>query len=306
MGEELEWKTRRDRIDKRLTELRPAWKIMPFIAGMDTGSLHSVAVTEYPTSSGPADYALFVNGKLLAYLEAKKVRVGSQNVLEQAKRYSRTSYEVLGNWRGYHVPFLYSTHGERVFFIDIRTEKNLSREIANFHTADALAELLTRDVDFEWFAENPISNERLRGYQRQAIEKTEEAFARGERSMLLAMATGTGKTFTTVSQIYRLLESKQFRRILFLVDRRALAVQAVREFASFSTPKGNKFVQEYEVYHQRFRREDYDDDRPFDPKVLPEDYLTRPQPSKTFVYVSTIQRMTMRERSPLREAIGRS
>jgi type I restriction enzyme R subunit len=111
--------------------------------------------------------------------------------------------------------------------------------------------------------------------------------------MLVAMATGTGKTFMTVAQIYRFLESKAMRRVLFLVDRRALAAQAVREFAAFNTPKGLKFDQEYDVFSQRFRREDFDDDKPYDPKVLPGSYLTAPQPAHTFVYVSTIQRMAI-------------
>ncbi|MBI4228501.1 MAG: DEAD/DEAH box helicase family protein, partial [Deltaproteobacteria bacterium] len=64
-------------------------------------------------------------------------------------------------------------------------------------------------------------------------------------------------------------------------------------FTSFNTPKGNKFNQEYEVYHQQFQREDFDDEKPFDPKLLPNSYLTSPQSSHTFVYVSTIQRMTI-------------
>jgi type I restriction enzyme R subunit len=88
-----------------------------------------------------------------------------------------------------------------------------------------------------------------------------------------------------------LLESKLVRRILFLVDRKALAAQAVREFNAFNTPKGNKFTQEYEVYSQRFQKEDFGDDDPFDPKVLPNEYLTAPKASHTFVYISTIQRM---------------
>ncbi len=120
-------------------------------------------------------------------------------------------------------------------------------------------------INKSWFTENPINIERLRIYQREAIQATESAIAKGKRALLLAMATGTGKTFLTVAQIYRLLESKAFRRILFLVDRRALAAQAVREFASFKAPKGNKFSQEYEVFSQKFRREDFEDDKPFDP-----------------------------------------
>ena len=290
---EFEWKTRKQRIDARLKGLFQPWKIMRYREGMDTARLHAVVLEEYPTASGPADYALFVHGKLLGFLEAKKVSVGALNVLEQAKRYSRTVAAGVGSWRGYRVPFLFSSSGECVFFLDVRQEHNLSRPISGFHTADALAEMFGREGDGAWFDTHPIATPRLHPYQTQAIVATEQALRHGERALLLAMATGTGKTFTTVTQVYRLLESKQFQRILFLVDRRALAVQAVREFAAFATPQGNKFTQEYDVFHQQFRREDYDDDRPFDPKILPEKYLTRPDASHTFVYVATIQRMTI-------------
>src|SRR2546430_2224292 len=118
-----------------------------------------------------------------------------------------------------------------------------------------------------------------------------EIHPRQQDDMMVAMATGTGKTYLTVAQVYRLLESKLVRRILFLVDRKALAAQAVREFNAFNTPKGNKFTQEYEVYSQRFQKEDFGDDDPFDPKVLLNEYLTAPKASHTFVYISTIQRM---------------
>ena len=67
--------------------------------------------------------------------------------------------------------------------------------------------------------------------------------------------------------------------------------KAVREFNAFNTPQGNKFANEYEVYSQKFQKEDFGDDEPFDPKVLPNEYLTAPKSTHTFVYVSTIQRM---------------
>jgi len=108
--------------------------------------------------------------------------------------------------------------------------------------------------------------------------------------MLIAMATGTGKTVVAVSQIHRLLKSGFAKRILFLVDRRALAAQAVGAFASFEVQPGLKFDKEYEVYSQRFRREDLEDFK-FDPKVIPTEYLIDPKPYNTFVYVCTIQRM---------------
>jgi type I restriction enzyme R subunit len=110
--------------------------------------------------------------------------------------------------------------------------------------------------------------------------------------MLVAMATGTGKTFTLVNEIYRLMKAGVAKRVLFLVDRRALAAQAVREFASFEAERGQKFTSIYEVYSQRFKREDIGDE-PFDPNVLPASYLTEPRSDLTFVYVSTIQRMTI-------------
>ena len=295
MTDELEWQTRRDRINKKLRALKPAWNIIKFREGLEASTLERHAVEEYPTANGPADYALFVKGKLLGIIEAKRVKVGPQNVLEQAKRYSKGAFDGVGKWCGYRVPFLYATNGEVIWHLDIRNEQNISRHISNFHTADALKEFFENERinGLEWLANNPVDIESIRPYQEKAIYVIEDSIRKGKRAMLVAMATGTGKTFLTVSQIYRLLESRAARRILFLVDRRALAAQAVREFASFNTPRGNKFDQEYEVYSQRFRREDFDDDQPFDPKVLSNSYLTFPQISHAFVYVSTIQRMTI-------------
>lgn len=293
--DELEWQTRRERINKKLKSVNPPWSIIRYKNDLDTSSLNSHAVEEYPTANGPTDYALFVKGKLLGLIEAKKVEVSPQNVLEQAKRYSKGAFQGPGNWNGYRVPFLFSSNGEVHWFLDVRDDKNIRRKISNFYTPDALEEFLLTDrtSSYEWLINNPIEIERLRYYQKDAIKATEFAITKGKRNMLLAMATGTGKTFLTVAQIYHLLESKLSKRILFLVDRRALAAQAVRTFASFNTPKGHKFNQEYEVYHQQFRREDFDDDNPFDPKILPNSYLTSPTAAHTFVYVSTIQRMTI-------------
>ncbi|MGD9157439.1 MAG: DEAD/DEAH box helicase family protein [Desulfobacteraceae bacterium] len=295
MSEELEWQTRRDRINTRLKALKPSWYIVRYKEGLDTTKLKNHAVEEYPTANGPADYALFVKGKLLGIIEAKKVKVGPQNVLEQAKRYSKGTFQNVGNWDGYRVPFLYASNGEVIWYIDVRNTKNISRQIANFHTPDALDDFFTEDPSkgFDKLITEPVPVEGLRPYQQEAVEAVESAITKGKRAMLLAMATGTGKTFTTVSLIYRLLEAGAVRRILFLVDRRALAAQAVREFASFTTPSGSKIDKEYEVYSQRFKKDDFGDDKAFDPRVLPNGYLTSPQATHTFVYVSTIQRMTV-------------
>lgn len=302
---EAEWLTRKRRIDSKLRALNPAWEIVRYREGMDYSKLDRHAVEEYPTAFGFADYALFVKGKLLGVIEAKKVTVNPQNVLEQAKRYSRDVYQGAGNWNGFRIPFLYASNGEIVWFVDARNEKLISRTVSNFHTSTALEALFENDLrrSYGWLANNsPEGIARLRYYQKEAIKNVEAALVDGRRNLLLALATGTGKTFLTVAQIYRLLESRLARRILFLVDRKALAAQAVRECASFNTPHGRKFDQEYEVYSQKFRREDFGDDEPFNPKLLPSDYLLSPSNAHTFVYICTIQRMALtlfgREKMP--------
>jgi type I restriction enzyme R subunit len=104
--------TRKKRIDKNL--IKNGWVIIPYESGLNTSALSKHAVEEYPTSSGPADYALFVNGKLLAIVEAKKYGVGAQNVLEQAKRYAKGVVHNVGRWGEYMVPFLFSSSGEQL------------------------------------------------------------------------------------------------------------------------------------------------------------------------------------------------
>jgi hypothetical protein len=99
-GNEAEWLTRKKRIDTRLRTLNPQWQIIPWHAGLDTSKLNCHAVTEFPTDNGPADYALFVDGIFIGIIEAKKVTVNPQNVLEQAKRYSPGAANGPGNWNG--------------------------------------------------------------------------------------------------------------------------------------------------------------------------------------------------------------
>ena len=293
---ESEKETRKKRIDKKLTSSLLNWKIIPYKIGLDTSNLKAHAVEEYPTETGPADYALFVSGKLLAIIEAKKISVGAESVLSQAKRYSKSLSNTIGEWREYKVPFLYSTNGELIFYLDVRKKENTSYQVKDFHTPQALLDKLNRDTlnAEKWFENNSVDSiSRLRPYQVDAIEAIEQALIAGKKKMLIAMATGTGKTFTTVSSIYRLLKSGYAKRILFLVDRRALAAQTISAISAFQTPGGTKLDKDYEVYSQKFRRDDFGGDKSFNPKVLPEEYLTKPQEKHTFIYVSTIQRMAI-------------
>ncbi len=288
-----EYQTRRDRIDPQLQAR--GWVIAPGDTPPVPLPFASCALTEYPTTNGPADYALGDTGQLVGIVEAKKLSVSPQGVLTQAERYARGVANSPFDFRGLRVPFLYSTNGEVIWFHDVRDPLDLSRRIKQFHTPAALREILGRDFPqaCAWFAANPNNHHRLREYQRDANTAVEDAITRRKRNMLLAMATGTGKTFTLVNQIYRLLRSGVARRVLFLVDRRALAAQAVRAFSAFEPEPNQKFDSVYEVYSQRFRRDDLGDDEPFDPKEMPREYLLAPGPKHTFVYVCTIQRMAI-------------
>ena len=293
---ESEAKTRKIRIDKKLQSSTLSWTIVDSKAVNDYSSLTAHAVKEYPTQTGPADYALFVEGKLLGIIEAKKVATGPGNVLEQAKRYSRSVPNTVGEWRDYKVPFLYATNGELIYHLDVRKKENTAYQLKDFHSPQTLLDKYNKDTQKagRWFEQRPVQEiSRLRPYQIKAIEAIEKNLCEGKKSLLIAMATGTGKTFTMVSSMYRLLKSGFAKRILFLVDRRALAAQTVSAISAFETPEGLKLDKDYEVYSQKFKREDLEDKANFDPKVLPEDYLTNPQEKHTFIYVSTIQRMSI-------------
>jgi type I restriction enzyme R subunit len=284
-----EAQTRKTFIDKALEQA--GWgPVGPFKPG---ARYEHGSVEEYPTSKGPADYILFHQEKALACVEGKRLRVGPQNVLQQAKRYARGFNDNTFSFGEYRLPFVYSTNGQVIWFQDLRDPLNLSRQVAAFHTPQALMSMLNTDESTArtWLKTNPVDDKHLWPFQIEAIEATEQAIINRKRHMLLAMATGTGKTFTIVNLIYRLMRSGFAKRILFLVDRRALAAQAVATMGSFEAEPGLKFDKCYEVYSQKIRKEDLDEDLRFDIKQLPPEYLTNPQSKHSYVYVSTIQRM---------------
>ena len=223
-----EWLTRKRIIDPKLKAA--GWDIVPYSPGMSPASNSPCAFTEFETANGPADYALCVDGVILGIVEAKKLTLGPQSVLTQAERYCKGITDSPFNYRGYpgSVPLL----NERRSHLVSRHPHELSRShiVTQFHTPEALIERLQKDSDAscQTLLQTPNDHPRLRPYQRDANAAIEKAIAERKRQMLVAMATGTGKTFTMVNEVYRLMKSGVARRILFLVDRRALAAQAVR------------------------------------------------------------------------------
>ncbi|MDO8874273.1 MAG: DEAD/DEAH box helicase family protein [Methanoregula sp.] len=293
MTGESERVTRKKRIDPLLKAA--GWSVVPYETGMDLSLFNKCALEEFPTANGPADYALVIDGKIIAVVEAKKVTLGPQNVLTQAERYATGISGSPFNFSGFRVPFVYSTNGEIIWYHDLRNPLNRSRAVAKFHTPLALSERLKEkfDTSCQYLAGWDNAHPMIRPYQAEANAAVEQGIRDRKRQMLVAMATGTGKTYTMVNQIYRLMKSGVAKRILFLVDRRALAAQAVKAFSSFEAQPGLKFDRAYEVYSQRFFREDFEEDEKFDPKVLPSSYLLEPKPGDAFVYICTIQRMTI-------------
>jgi len=194
-GIESEWLTRKRRIDPLLDAA--GW---PLRRGRRNAAFRT---EEEETAHGPADYALWLSDRIVGIVEAKKLTIGPQNVLTQAERYARGLTGSGFDFDGVRCPFLYATNGEVIWFHDVRHERNRSREVKGFHTQAALRELLEKDDEgaLDRLRQMPHDHPRLRPYQLEANAAVETALAERKRNLLVAMATGTGKTLTIVNQI---------------------------------------------------------------------------------------------------------
>lgn len=207
---------------------------------------HNMAIAEWVLPNGQrADYALFKGLEFYGIVEAKKWDQDIAGQMAQPKEYSRevpfrSDYLLVDNDMGeYKVPFIYTANGRPylkqykeksgIWFWDARNPKESAYALEEFHHPEDLALKLTSqnpeladqdlvdDQDFPKFAD--------RDYQVEAIKSIEEAIKDGKKRILLAMATGTGKTRTAIALMYRLLKHKRARRILYLVDRNSLGQQ---------------------------------------------------------------------------------
>ncbi|WP_010323160.1 type I restriction-modification system endonuclease [Marinobacterium stanieri] len=232
--------------------------------------------TEYRGKKGRADYVLFAGLTPVAVVEAKKENVNVAGKIPQAERYSK-GFKVLppmtGAWElsgrtiawpvdddgHYKVPFVYSCNGRPyvpqlaeqsgTWFRDVREPSNTRRALPRFHSPEGLLDLLERDAALaeQQLRDEPFGYLKLRDYQQKAIAATEHALAKGVRTALLAMATGTGKTHTIIGLIYRFLKTERFRRILFLVDRTALGDQAFGAFQETTLEQNQTLNQIYNL-----------------------------------------------------------
>lgn len=203
-----------------------------------------IAIAEWKCGTGYADYALFDGLKLVGIVEAKSYGKDISGDLVQAKEYARDVQQIdridlVGKWGAYNAPFIYSTNGRPylkqladksgIWFWDARTPQKASYALENWHSPEDLSKKLEVDevrANQELRDDQQYPDFAERAYQVEAIKAVEKALENNQRRMLLAMATGTGKTRTALALMYRLIKSKRVRRILFLVDRTSLGKQA--------------------------------------------------------------------------------
>ncbi|WP_298884963.1 type I restriction-modification system endonuclease [uncultured Bradyrhizobium sp.] len=261
---DLDEASTRDLIDQQLRD--SGWeadtKSLRYSAGARPAKGRKLAIAEWPTTTGPADYALFVGLTLVGVVEAKRKRKNVSAAIDQAERYSvgmkdevTFSFADGAPWGTHKVPFVFAANGRSylkqietesgIWFRDTRRSANHRRALVGWPTPEGLLGQLEINLDAADTALKDMPFEfgfPLREYQQGAIRAVEGALSGGRRSMLLAMATGTGKTKLAIAMLYRLLETKRFRRVCFVVDRSALGEQAAGEFTTTKVVSGKAFA----------------------------------------------------------------
>ena len=210
----------------------------------------NMAIAEWPNANGIADYALFVGTSCIGFIEAKRRRKNVSAAIDQAERYAKgfqtgDGFAAMagGDWGEFRVPFVFATNGRPylkqletesgIWFRDVRKSTNHRRALTGWPTPKGLEGQLGLDREAAHAALKTQPYQfgfPLRPYQQRAIETIEATLEQDSRAMLVAMATGTGKTKLAIALLYRLLTAKRFRRICFVVDRSALGNQAESEF----------------------------------------------------------------------------
>lgn len=236
----------RDNIDKLLRNA--GWAIQS-AKKINWNESLGIAIKEYQTDVGPADYVLFVDRKPVGIVEAKKEDVGQNlsTVEEQSSGYANAKLKYLNNDP---LRFVYESTGALTRFTDYQDPKPRAREIFSFHTPKTLLSWSKQDKTLRgrFFDIPELETDVFRPAQIKAIRNLESSFKQNKPRALIQMATGAGKTFTAASFIYRLLKFAKAHRILFLVDTKNLGEQAEQEFMKFVPQDDNrKFTELYNV-----------------------------------------------------------
>jgi type I restriction enzyme, R subunit len=235
-------------IDRKLQQA--GWQIQD-LKELNLGVASGIAIREYPTDTGPVDYALFVNRQPVGVIEAKRDEAGENLTAteQQTERYSTATLK----WRKDNQPlqFLFEATSQIIRFTDGRDPFPRSREIFHFFKPETLQEWIEQpDTLRKRLVDQipPLPSKNLRDCQISAVAGLEESLSKNKPRALVHMATGAGKTFTAITAVYRLLKFGGAKRILFLVDTRNLGKQAYQEFMAYTPPDdGRKFTELYNV-----------------------------------------------------------
>ena len=205
---------------------------------------------EYQTDAGVADYALFVDRRAVGVIEAKPEDWGHKitTVEDQSAGYAAAKFKWVNNKEP--LPFIYESTGVITRFTDGRDPKPRSREVFTFHGPETMAEWVSKAKSLRARLHDipPLNIVGLRNCQITAIQNLELSFRQDRPRALVQMATGSGKTFTAITSVYRLLKHADAKRILFLVDTKNLGEQAEQEFMSYLPNDDNrKFTDLYNV-----------------------------------------------------------
>ena len=217
-------------------KLRQSGWVIQDMKKLNLSAALGVAVREFPTSTGEVDYALFVDGKPVGVAEAKREEKGESitDVEVQSGRYANSTFKWIKN--DYKIRFAYETTDKLIRFTDYNDIKYRSRTVFSFHRPETLFALLQQpDTIRNNMKHFPTLDEKgFRKCQVNAIKNLDNSFAENRPKALVQMATGAGKTFTAITDAYRLLKYGKMNRILFLVDTRGLGEQAEREFLAYT------------------------------------------------------------------------
>ncbi len=236
----------RDAIDVSLADA--GWVVQDR-SKVDLSAGKGVAVREYPTDIGPADYVLFVDRKPVGIIEAKREEEGQRLTVheDQAEYYAGAPLKYLKNDP---LPFVYESTGTLTRFTDCRDPKPRSRTVFTFHRPETMAKWIAQpDTLRKRLLSMPeLDDKGLRPAQKKAICNLDASFKNSRAKALIQMATGAGKTFTACTFVYRLLKHADANRILFLVDTKNLGEQAEQEFLKYQpTDDNRKFTELYNV-----------------------------------------------------------
>jgi len=232
----------RDNIDKQL--IACGWIVQDKSKANISAGL-GVAIREYQTDIGPADYVLFVDSKPAGIIEAKREEEGLKLTMveEQSTEYATSKLKYLNNDP---LPFVYESTGELTRFTDYRDPKPRSRPVFTFHRPETFLQWIKQDKTLRKRLHDipALPGHGLRDCQVQAITNLEHSFRDARPKALIQMATGSGKTFTAITFIYRLLKFARAKRVLFLVDTRNLGEQAEQEFKRYEPQDDNRLFPE--------------------------------------------------------------